>query len=59
MPSNIGGAHWGGVVIDPTAHRDRAGEPLAAMVQLIPREGFDLDAARATEHRLGDDTSTT
>ena len=56
MPSNIGGAHWGGVAIDP--EREIAIVPvnrLAAMVQLIPREGFDLEQARAAEQRLGDD----
>ncbi len=56
MPSNIGGAHWGGVAIDPV--RQVAVVPVnrvAAMVQLIPREGFDLQAARAREERLGDD----
>jgi quinoprotein glucose dehydrogenase len=54
--SNIGGAHWGGVAIDPV--REIAIVPvnrLAAMVQLIPREGFDLGKARAAEQRLGDD----
>ena len=56
MPSNIGGAHWGGVAIDPV--RQIAVIPvnrLAAMVQLIPREGFDLEKTRAAEQRLGDD----
>jgi quinoprotein glucose dehydrogenase len=56
MPSNIGGAHWGGVAIDP--QRSLAVVPvnrLAAMVELIPREGFDLAAARRSERRLGDD----
>ena len=56
MPSNIGGAHWGGVAVDPV--REIAVVPvnrLAAMVQLIPREGFDLERARAAEQRLGDD----
>jgi quinoprotein glucose dehydrogenase len=56
MPSNIGGAHWGGVAIDP--EREIAIVPVnrvAAMVQLIPREGFDLAKARAAEQRLGDD----
>jgi glucose dehydrogenase len=28
---------------------------IAGMVQLIPREGFDLEAVRAKEDRLGDD----
>ncbi len=56
MPSNIGGAHWGGVAIDPV--RQIAVVPvnrLAAMVQLLPREGFDRARARAEEQRLGDD----
>ena len=56
MPSNIGGAHWGGVAIDLV--RQIAVVPVnrvAAMVQLLPREGFDLKKARAEEQRLGDD----
>ena len=56
IPSNIGGAHWGGVAIDPV--RELALIPvnrIAAMVQLIPREGFDLQETRAKEDRLGDD----
>ena len=56
MPSNIGGAHWGGVAIDPV--RQIAVVPvnrIAAMVQLLPREGFDLARAKAGEQRLGDD----
>jgi quinoprotein glucose dehydrogenase len=56
IPSNIGGAHWGGVAIDPV--REIAVVPvnrLAAVVQLIPREGFDLAKTRAAEQRLGDD----
>jgi quinoprotein glucose dehydrogenase len=56
MPSNIGGAHWGGVAIDPA--REIVVVPvnrLAAVVQLIPRDGFDLKHTRANEQRLGDD----
>ncbi len=55
MPSNIGGAHWGGVAIDPV--RSLAIVPVnrvAAMVQLIPRDGFDMAKTRAQEQRLGD-----
>ena len=54
IPSNIGGAHWGGVAAD-----DQAGivvvpvNRLAAMVQLIPAKGFDLAAARQQSSRLG------
>ncbi len=42
IPSNIGGAHWGGVAFDP--HRQLVIVPVnevAAVVQLIPREKFD------------------
>lgn len=56
MPSNIGGAHWGGLAVDPV--RQIAIIPVnrvAAVVQLIPREGFDLQQTRAKEQRLGDD----
>ena len=56
LPSNIGGAHWGGVAVDP--ERQIAVVPvnrIAAMVQLIPREGFDFERTRAEEQRLGDD----
>jgi quinoprotein glucose dehydrogenase len=56
IPSNIGGAHWGGVAVDP--QRQLAVVPvnrIAAMVQLIPREGFNLQQARSSEQRLGDD----
>jgi quinoprotein glucose dehydrogenase len=57
MPARIGGANWGHVAIDPSRQIavvavNRIGE----MVQLIPREGFDLARARAEEPvRLGDD----
>lgn len=54
MPSNIGGAHWGGVAAD-----NQSGilvvpvNRVAAMVQLIPVKGFDLAAARQESTRLG------
>ena len=54
MPSNIGGAHWGGVAAD-----NQSGivvvpvNRVAAMVQLIPVKGFDLAAARLESTRLG------
>jgi quinoprotein glucose dehydrogenase len=54
MPSNIGGAHWGGVAAD-----NQSGilvvpvNRVAAMVQLIPAKGFDLVAARQESSRLG------
>jgi quinoprotein glucose dehydrogenase len=54
VPSNIGGAHWGGVAAD--GGRGIAVIPvnnLAAVVQLIPDEAFDRDAARRERQRLG------
>ena len=56
LPSNIGGAHWGGVAVDP--ERQIAVIPInrvAAVVQLIPREGFDRERARKDDERLGHD----
>lgn len=55
IPSNIGGAHWGGVAAD-----SQSGivvvpvNRVAAMVQLIPAKGFDLAAARQQSSRLGE-----
>lgn len=54
VPSNIGGAHWGGVAWDPV--RQIVVVPVnkvAAVVQLIPRETFNRDSARADDRRLG------
>ena len=56
MPSNIGGAHWGGVAVDPV--RQIAVVPvnrIAAVVQLIPREQFEHERATAEDKRLGRD----
>ncbi len=56
LPSNIGGAHWGGIAIDPV--RQLAIVPvnrIAAMVQLIARDGFDLQRVKAQEQRMGSD----
>ena len=56
VPSNIGGAHWGGVAVDPV--RQIAVVPVnrvAAMVQLIPRADFDRERYRAEDGRLGRD----
>ena len=53
IPSNIGGAHWGGVAAD-----NQSGivvvpvNRIAAVVQLIPAKGFDLAAARQESSRL-------
>jgi quinoprotein glucose dehydrogenase len=57
MPSRIGGVNWGGVAIDQSRQTAVvAVNRIAEMVQLIPREGFDLQRPRAEEQpRLGDD----
>jgi quinoprotein glucose dehydrogenase len=52
-PSNIGGAHWGGVAVDP--ERQTAVVPvntIASMVQLMPAN-FDEDEAEAESDRRG------
>lgn len=54
LPSNIGGAHWGGVAVDP--ERQIAVVPvnrMASMVQLIPRDKYDRDKYRAEDTKLG------
>ena len=56
VPSNIGGAHWGGVAFDPV--RQIAVVPvnrLAAAVQLIPVAGVRLDTLRQSRSRMGYD----
>ena len=53
LPSNIGGAHWGGVAVDPV--RQIAVVPVnrvAAVVQLIPRERYHEAEAKAEDMRL-------
>jgi len=55
VPSNIGGAHWGGVAFDPA--RQIAIVPvntIAARVQLIRLDELDTTEARANQSRLGD-----
>ncbi len=55
VPGNIGGAHWGGVAAD-----ERLGiavvpvNRLAAMVQLIPAQGFNRDSAQRASNRSGE-----
>jgi quinoprotein glucose dehydrogenase len=54
LPSNIGGAHWGGLAFDPV--RQLAVIPVnrhVSMVQLIPSTGFDRASAEAESRRLG------
>src|SRR5947207_13224839 len=56
VPSNIGGAHWGGVAFDPV--RQSAVVPvnrLAAAVQLIPLAGVNVDTLRQSRSRMGYD----
>ncbi len=61
VPSNIGGAHWGGIAVDPS--RQLAVIPvnrIAAEVQLIPREehrrrmhepGYHMEGSQYTDMR--------
>lgn len=54
MPSNAGGAHWGGLTFDPV--RQLAIVPvnrLAARVQLIRAEGVNTDSLRQDRSRIG------
>jgi len=54
FPSNIGGAHWGGVAWD--AKRGLAIVPvntIAAFIQLIPQAGTNLDSLRRAASALG------
>jgi len=54
IPSNIGGAHWGGLTFDPA--RQLAIVPvnsLVARVQLIAADGANLDSLRAERSRMG------
>jgi len=56
IPSNIGGAHWGGVAVDP--ERQIAVMPVnrhASMMQLIPREEYDEDRFKAQDEQSGMD----
>ena len=54
MPSNIGGAHWGGLAFDPS--RQLAVVPvnrLAAMVKIIRADSANLDSLRSERSRVG------
>jgi quinoprotein glucose dehydrogenase len=56
VPSNIGGAHWGGLAFDPV--RQTAVVPvntIAAFVQLIPLDRLDTAEVRTNRSRLGDE----
>ena len=55
VPSNIGGAHWGGIAFDPV--RQVAVAPvntIAAFVQLIPVDRLDTAEVTRNSDRLGD-----
>ena len=55
LPSNVGGAHWGGVAVDTA--RQIAVVPvnhLVALVQLIPLDRFDTLEARQNSSRFDD-----
>jgi quinoprotein glucose dehydrogenase len=49
IPSNVGGAHWGGLAFDPT--NDVVIVPtnrIAAVITLIPRETYEAQRGKAT-----------
>jgi quinoprotein glucose dehydrogenase len=55
VPSNIGGAHWGGVAFDPVRQIVVAPvNTIAAFVQLIPVDRLDTAEATRNASRLGD-----
>jgi quinoprotein glucose dehydrogenase len=55
VPSNVGGAHWGGVAYDP--QREIVVVPtnrIAAVITLIPRESYEAVRAKETQgERIG------
>jgi quinoprotein glucose dehydrogenase len=54
-PSNIGGAHWGGLAYDPARHIAIVPvNRMASMVQLIPLDQLDTADARRNVSRLDD-----
>jgi quinoprotein glucose dehydrogenase len=53
-PSNVGGAHWGGVAFDPDAQIAVVPtNTIAAMVKLIPRAALDSVRRGAPASRIG------
>ena len=55
-PSNIGGAHWGGLAFDPARQiAVVAVNTVAAMVQLIPLDRVDTAEATRNASRFGDE----
>jgi quinoprotein glucose dehydrogenase len=54
LPSNVGGAHWGGVAFDPSAQIAVVPvNTIAAVVKLIPRAAFDSARRGGTGNRIG------
>ena len=54
-PSNVGGAHWGGVAYDPVRHIALVPvNTMAAFVQLIPVDQLDTAEMSRNRSRLGD-----
>jgi quinoprotein glucose dehydrogenase len=54
VPSNIGGAHWGGVAVDePRAIAVVPVNRIAAIVQLLPLEGLNADSLRREDAQRG------
>lgn len=55
VPSNIGGAHWGGVAYDPAHHLAIVPvNRIPAFIQLIPLEKLDMAEEMRNASRLGD-----
>lgn len=55
IPSNVGGAHWGGLAFDPTTQIAVVPvNTIAAFVQLIRLDQLDTAQVRDTRSRLGD-----
>jgi len=55
VPSNVGGAHWGGLTFDPVHHLAIVPvNRIAAYIQLIPLEKLDTLEMRQNQSRLGD-----
>lgn len=55
LPSNIGGAHWGGLAYDPSRHIAIVPvNRIAAFVQLIPIDQYDTAEARRNSTHLDD-----
>ena len=54
LPSNVGGAHWGGVAFDPSAQIAVVPvNTIAAVVKLIPRAAYDSARRGGTGNRIG------